>query len=71
MSFYPFLRSIQRQRRYISQPQARKRMTCTHAYAQDRLKYEPDCHGHNTMVGPSFHILETHIDQALGKRVFQ
>ena len=63
MSFYPFLRSIQRQRRYISQPQARKRMTCTHAYAQDRLKYELD--------GPSFHILETHIDQALGKRVFQ
>ena len=33
--------------------------------------YELDGHGHNTMVGPSFHILETHINQALGRRVFQ
>ena len=31
--------------------------------------YELDGHGHGAMVQPSFHILETHINRMLGKRV--
>lgn len=31
--------------------------------------YELDGHGHGTMVEPSFHILETHINSLLGKNV--
>ena len=32
--------------------------------------YEIDGHGHGGMVDPSFHILETHIKQMLGERVY-
>ena len=31
--------------------------------------YELDGHGHGTMVDPSFHILETHLNRMLGRRV--
>lgn len=31
--------------------------------------YELDGHGHGAMVGPSFHILETHLNQMLGRSV--
>ena len=31
--------------------------------------YELDGHGHGTMVGPSFHILETHLNRMLGRKV--
>lgn len=31
--------------------------------------YELDGHGHGAMVDPGFHILETHLNRALGKRV--
>ena len=31
--------------------------------------YELDGHGHGAMVDPSFHILETHLNRLLGKRV--
>ena len=31
--------------------------------------YELDGHGHGPMVDPSFHILETHLNRMLGKRV--
>ncbi|MCR4570110.1 MAG: alpha/beta hydrolase [Bacteroidales bacterium] len=31
--------------------------------------YEIDGHGHSPMVEPSFHILETHLNRMLGKRV--
>lgn len=31
--------------------------------------YELDGHGHGGMVDPAFHILETHINQLLGKKV--
>lgn len=36
---------------------------------QHTFLYELDGHGHGTMVGPSFHILETHLNRMLGKRV--
>ena len=31
--------------------------------------YEIDGHGHGPMVGPSFHILETHLNRMLGREV--
>ena len=36
---------------------------------QETYLYELDGHGHGTMVDPAFHILETHLNRMLGKRV--
>ena len=36
---------------------------------QQTFLYELDGHGHGTMVDPSFHILETHLNKMLGKKV--
>ena len=36
---------------------------------QETYLYELDGHGQGTMVDPAFHILETHLNRMLGKRV--
>ena len=36
---------------------------------QQTYLYELDGHGHGPMVGPSFHILETHLNRMLGRQV--
>lgn len=36
---------------------------------QETYLYEIDGHGHGGMVEPAFHILETHLNKMLGKRV--
>lgn len=36
---------------------------------QETYLYEIDGHGHGGMVEPAFHILETHLNRMLGKRV--
>jgi hypothetical protein len=36
---------------------------------QQTYLYEIGGHGHGAMVGPSFHILETHLNRMLGRQV--
>ena len=37
---------------------------------QQTYLYEIDGHGHNGMIVPGFHILETHLKQMLGQPVY-